>query len=165
VKRFEPHHAACGFLICSKNCFGFMMARDFSRAFVRTRSVALGSQPASLPAMLSSRAWPSWCASSLAAAPQSRCVLFQFSRAVHCVSPDRVAVVTIHHSGREEQQGNSSTISHRPAPLKLRIGAIGGCCPFLYTRQNSSIVIETYHPSRAQNQSYALPGAPWWLLR
>jgi hypothetical protein len=59
VKRFEPHHAACGFLICSKNCFGFMMARDFSRAFVRTRSVALGSQPASLPAMLSSRAWPS----------------------------------------------------------------------------------------------------------
>jgi hypothetical protein len=30
VKKFEPYHAACGFLICSKNCFGFMMARDFS---------------------------------------------------------------------------------------------------------------------------------------
>src|ERR1700693_2320180 len=36
-----------------------------------------------------------------------RCILFGFSRAVHFVSPDRAAVVTIHHSGWEKLQVKS----------------------------------------------------------
>ena len=59
-----------------------------------------------------------------------RCVLFRFSRAVHLVSPDRAAVVTIHHSGREKQQGISSTIRLRQHQGDIGSGAIGGAGSF-----------------------------------
>ena len=60
-----------------------------------------------------------------------RCILLRFSLGVHCVSPDRVAVVTIHHSGREKQQAKSAVI--RPA-RRLRRGEdeeLAGWFPFL----------------------------------
>ena len=57
---------------------------------------------------------------------------FRFSCGVHFVSPDRVAVVTIHHSGWEKQQGNSSTTTSAKGIKSNRAGSF----PFLCTRQN-----------------------------
>ena len=56
----------------------------------------------------------------------SRWVLFRFSCVVHFVSPDRAAVVTIHHSSQEKRQAQSSADTGEEARR-----AMAGAFPFL----------------------------------
>jgi hypothetical protein len=57
------------------------------------------------------------------------------------VSPDRVAGVTIHRSGREKQQVKSSTIRRGHIRHTSDRGKLAGWGPFLCTRQNPAFVI------------------------